>query len=171
MINFLDLIIFIIPAYLANSAPVIVGGGTPMDLGKKFSDKRRILGDGKTIRGFIGGVAAGVIISALITNFFPLEIFGSAKMQFLSGVLLSLGTLVGDAVGSFVKRRMNINPGKPFLLDQLSFLIVALLFSFPFSPKEFFGIVPLLFLFIITYLSHVGSNYAANRLGLKKVPW
>lgn len=171
MVQFLEILLFIIPAYFANASPVLLGGGTPIDLGKKFSDGKRIFGNGKTIRGFLGGVATGVILSAIIASYFPLEIFGSFKLQFFSGCLLSLGTLVGDLVGSFIKRRMAVGPGKPFLLDQLSFLIVALLFAYLVTPKEFFGIYSLGFLFIFTYACHVISNFIANRAGLKNVPW
>ena len=35
---------FILPAYFANAAPVVLGGGPPLDMGKKFLDGRRILG-------------------------------------------------------------------------------------------------------------------------------
>ena len=106
MIQFLEILLFILPAYFANASPVLLGGGVPIDLGKKFSDGRRIFGDGKTIRGFVGGVSAGIILSAIVSILFPLEIFGGFKLQFFSGCLLSLGTLVGDLIGSFIKRRL-----------------------------------------------------------------
>ena len=35
---------FIFPAYCANAAPVIFGGGKPLDRGKKFVDGKPILG-------------------------------------------------------------------------------------------------------------------------------
>jgi len=44
--DLLWLIIFILPAYFANSSPVILGGGAPIDLGRKAWDKKRIFGDG-----------------------------------------------------------------------------------------------------------------------------
>ncbi|MDD5022817.1 MAG: CDP-2,3-bis-(O-geranylgeranyl)-sn-glycerol synthase [Candidatus ainarchaeum sp.] len=171
MIPFFEIIIFILPAYFANAVPVLVGGGTKVDLGKKFFDGRRVFGDGKTIQGFVGGVCAGIIISAILSIYFPLEFFGNEKMQFFSGVTLAFGTMFGDLLGSFIKRRMNVGPGKPFLMDQLSFLIIAMIFAYPFSPIIFYSISSIVFLFVITYLSHVLSNYAANKLGLKNVPW
>ena len=42
----------ILPAYVANASAVLVGGGTPVDSGKNWKDGKRILGDGKTWRGF-----------------------------------------------------------------------------------------------------------------------
>ena len=38
----------IVPAYCTNGAPVIFGGGPPVDFGKSLSDGNRILGDNKT---------------------------------------------------------------------------------------------------------------------------
>lgn len=40
----------IVPAYCTNGAPVIFGGGPPIDLGKSLFDGNRILGDNKTVR-------------------------------------------------------------------------------------------------------------------------
>ena len=45
----------IIPAYVSNASAVLVGGGTPIDFGKNWSDGKRILGDGKTWRGLLSG--------------------------------------------------------------------------------------------------------------------
>ncbi len=53
-----------LPAFLPNSAAVLFGGGLPMDLGKSWKGKR-LLGDGKTWRGFIGGVSAGTSIGII----------------------------------------------------------------------------------------------------------
>ncbi|MFH1470329.1 MAG: CDP-archaeol synthase, partial [Candidatus Micrarchaeota archaeon] len=49
--NWLEVIILVLPAYVANASPVILGGGTPVDFGRLFYDKKRILGDGKTWKG------------------------------------------------------------------------------------------------------------------------
>ena len=48
-----------LPAYVPNSAAAVFGGGTPIDFGKTCGDGRRIFGDGKTHRGFFGGVLCG----------------------------------------------------------------------------------------------------------------
>lgn len=59
---------YILPAYAANGLAVIFGRGSrfnaPIDLGRNFIDGRRIFGEGKTLRGFIGGVAAGTAVGA-----------------------------------------------------------------------------------------------------------
>ena len=59
---------YILPAYAANGLAVIFGRGNqfnaPLDLGKNFIDGKRIFGDGKTVRGFVGGVATGTAVGA-----------------------------------------------------------------------------------------------------------
>ena len=45
-------LLYILPAYVANGAPVIFGGGTPLDFGRKLGGKP-IFGNHKTIRGLI----------------------------------------------------------------------------------------------------------------------
>jgi len=55
-----------LPAYLANSSAVVLGGGPPVDMGKEFGDAR-LLGDGKTWRGFFGGTLSGFVL-AMIMN-------------------------------------------------------------------------------------------------------
>ena len=55
----------LIPAYTPNNFAVLVGGGRPIDFGKNFIDGKRILGNGKTVRGFIGGLAGGILCANL----------------------------------------------------------------------------------------------------------
>ena len=54
-----------LPAYLGNTIASIVGGGSPIDNGRNWNDGRRILGDGKTWRGLIGGVLGGMLVGHL----------------------------------------------------------------------------------------------------------
>lgn len=57
---------YVLPAYAANGLAVIFGRGNrlnaPLDFGKNFLDGKRIFGEGKTVRGFMGGVAAGTAV-------------------------------------------------------------------------------------------------------------
>ena len=50
-----------LPAWIANSTPVIFGGGRTIDGGRVFRDGSRILGDGKTVRGLIIGIMLGTL--------------------------------------------------------------------------------------------------------------
>lgn len=170
MTDFLALVLFIIPCYVANAAPVLLGGGQPLDFGANFTDGRRILGDAKTIRGFVGGVAAGTVAGGILALHAPLPAFGSAWAQFVSGFLLSLGALLGDALGSFIKRRMGMEPGRPFFLDQLGFVAVGLLLAYP-AAAALYSPEMVIFIMVLSYLLHMATNAAANRFGLKAVPW
>ncbi len=154
-------LIYIFPAYVANGAPVIFGGGTPIDLGKKFRGKP-ILGKHKTIRGFVFGMLSGTLIGALFSLALP--------FMFVIGIVLSFGTLFGDMFGSFIKRQMGHKEGKDiFLMDQYLFLIFALLFAFPLG--NFPSIYGLIFIFILTGVLHKFTNKIAHKAKLKEVPW
>lgn len=174
LIEVIKLVLFILPSYIANAVPVVLGGGKPIDLGRKFSDKRRIFGDGKTIRGFIAGIVAGTLVGGIEAfAVYPSEwaFYPTAILFLASGFLLSCGTMFGDLVGSFIKRRMGIKRGQPsIILDQLFFLLFALIFVLPIS-LHILSIEGVIFLLVLTYFLHILGNFIANRLGLKNVPW
>jgi CDP-2,3-bis-(O-geranylgeranyl)-sn-glycerol synthase len=155
---------FILPAYVANAAPVVLGGGPPLDLGKKFLDGRRIFGDGKTTRGFVGGIIAGTVIG-LFQGIFRAPL----GEHTLLGFMLALGALLGDLVSSFIKRRIDIERGGAAPgLDQLSFVVVALLLASPVKVPSWQVIVTLL---IITPPIHLATNFIGYKLGLKSRPY
>jgi CDP-2,3-bis-(O-geranylgeranyl)-sn-glycerol synthase len=93
-----DALKFIFPAYCANAAPVLGGGGKPMDFGRNFFDGKRILGAHKTFRGFFVGLAIGTLVGVM-----DCLVFG---FPWLFAVLTPLGALVGDLAGAFLKRRL-----------------------------------------------------------------
>lgn len=168
----------LLPAYSPNNLAVITGGGKPIDFGKRFIDGRRILGDGKTIRGFAGGLAGGVLmgtIQYMIEVSFGFSVF--SILSFISALklffLLSFGSLVGDMVGSFIKRRIGIERGERApLLDQLDFLVFALILaSLHESFWKLFSPEIIVVGIVITPLLHRITNYIAYLLKLKDVPW
>jgi CDP-2,3-bis-(O-geranylgeranyl)-sn-glycerol synthase len=171
MIDFLTLILFVFPVYVANGIPVVLGGGTRLDFDRKFIDGKPIFGSGKTIRGFIAGVLAGAVAAGLITGFYPLSFFAYSGFQFLGGLAMALGTMVGDAVGSFFKRRLGIESGKQFFPDTMVFLAFALVFVLPYANSSLYTIENMIFLFGLTIVLHPASNFLANKIGLKRVPW
>jgi len=171
----LQLILFILPSYFANSVPVVLGGGKPIDMGMKLRDGNRIFGDGKTVRGFLAGVFAALLVGALEAMLLPGTMWdmygGSAATYVYAGLLLGIGTMLGDLVGSFIKRRQGTSRGKPsFLLDQLSFIVFALLFAHPVA-QHILSLEAVAFLVVLTYFVHVAANVLAHRIGLKRVPW
>src|SRR6266487_1933002 len=55
-------LLFIGPAYFANAAPLVLGGGAPLDGGRSLADGRPIFGPHKTVRGVIAGIVVGTLI-------------------------------------------------------------------------------------------------------------
>jgi CDP-2,3-bis-(O-geranylgeranyl)-sn-glycerol synthase len=153
---------FIFPAYCANAAPVLTGGGLPIDLGKKFPDGKPIFGKNKTFKGFFSGLAVGTVVGFAETIFFP-------EYHALFGFLISLGALLGDLAGAFIKRRMGIAPGNLLpVVDQTDFIIGAIVFSLPFKILYFELALTVL---VITIPLHIFTNFTAYKLGLKGNPW
>jgi CDP-2,3-bis-(O-geranylgeranyl)-sn-glycerol synthase len=152
---------FIFPAYCANAVPVIAGGGKPMDFGKNFFDGKRVFGNNKTYRGFFFGLAVGIAVGLVECFLFGYPI--------LFSVLSPLGALLGDLTAAFLKRRLGIAPGGLFpVVDQVDFVVGALLFSLPLAIVSWELAVAVL---IITPPIHLVTNFVAYKLGLKKNPW
>ena len=157
----IEALIFIFPAYCANGAPVLLGGGPPLDLGKMFWDGKPILGKNKTFRGFFFGLTIGMMVG-LIEN-----IFFNYPTLFI--VLAPLGALIGDLAGAFLKRRLNIAPGELLpIIDQIDFVIGSILFSLPLSIISWELALAVV---IITPPIHLLTNFLAFRLKLKANPW
>ncbi len=167
----LELLLFLVPVYVANCTPVILGGGSCLDFGRKFYDKRRIFGKGKTIRGFVGGIVAGTAAGGIIAFFYPLPFFADFQTQFIAAFLLSCGVLAGDAFGSFIKRRLDIASGEQFMPDSCIFLVFSLVFVLPIADHSLYEWFNVGFFFVLTIILHPLTNTVANKLGLKKVPW
>ncbi|MCX7999232.1 MAG: CDP-2,3-bis-(O-geranylgeranyl)-sn-glycerol synthase [Leptospiraceae bacterium] len=174
----LKVIWILLPAYTPNNFAVILGGLKPMDFGKNFIDGSRILGDGKTFSGFFGGVLGGIMIANIqrvIELLFGIKIFSSLPYnEFLYLVLaLAFGSMIGDAVGSFVKRRFGFERGRSFpIIDQLTFLLFAIAFaSLTKGFWELFGTIEIGIAIVITPILHLSVNFIAYKMKLKEVPW
>ncbi|MCW4018786.1 MAG: CDP-2,3-bis-(O-geranylgeranyl)-sn-glycerol synthase [Candidatus Bathyarchaeota archaeon] len=152
---------FIFPAYCANAAPVLGGGGKPMDFDRDFFDDKRIFGAHKTFRGFFVGLAIGTIVGVI-----DCLVFG---FPWLFAVLTPLGALIGDLVGAFLKRRLNLAPGALLpVVDQIDFVVGALVFALPIMVISWQLAVTVL---LITPPIHLSTNFVAYKLKLKKNPW
>jgi len=159
---------FIFPAYCANAAPVIFGGGKPMDLGKTFFDGKPLLGAHKTFRGFCAGLIVGTVVGLVQTLIFEhVLIQDSIQFQYsiLLGFMISLGALTGDLIESFIKRRISRSPGSSLpVADQIDFIIGAFLFSIPVSPPSSLAAMIIL---LITIPTHLLTNMGARLLNMK----
>jgi CDP-2,3-bis-(O-geranylgeranyl)-sn-glycerol synthase len=156
---------FIFPAYCANAAPVIFGGGRPIDADKTFIDGKPILGSHKTVRGFFAGLIVGTLVGFVQNTVYPLY-----QSNPLLGFALSLGALIGDLFDSFIKRRLGFPPGASFpILDQLDFIVGALLFSLMVPPLPPLNLI--LIIIVITPPIHLLTNVLAFLFGFKNTPW
>jgi len=164
------------PAYVPNPVAAACGGGTPVDFGKNWGDGRRVLGDGKTFRGFFAGVAAGIAVgllqiwvqSALGFAFLP-------EHTVVSVVLFSAGALLGDMAKSFFKRRLGMGRGEEWrIFDQYDLVIgafaLAAVFQFGWLVENLTLLI-LLWIIIITPLLHRAANIIGYFAGVKDVPW
>ncbi len=174
--EFIRLILLILPAYAANAAPVVLGGRFPIDGGMRAWDKRPIFGSSKTWLGLLGGMAAGLLAAALEAHMLRGTAYdlwaGRPEWYAGMGLALSAGALAGDLAGSFIKRRLGLPAGRPsWLLDQLPFVLAALLAAWLAGASFAFSPMPLIFLLALTIVLHRAANAFAHASGLKKVPW
>lgn len=168
---------FMLPAYFANMAPVIVKRINlfvfPIDFNKEFNNKP-IFGKNKTFRGFIFGIGFSIIISELQFLLYSLDVFRyisffNYQNWLLFGFLMGLGALTGDLVKSFFKRRIGIKPGDKFIpFDQIDFVVGALIFIMPiFDLTLGIFVVSLLLSFVL----HILVNHIAFYLGVRNEKW
>ena len=179
----------------------------PIDGGKVLGDGNRMLGDGKTWNGFIGGTLGGgllcILTHAIASGHHigsapfldPLGTYGSSSgvvdeawfwlggewgAAFVMGCVLGFGCMLGDSVGSFIKRRRGHKregdvSSKAPLLDTLPFAIFAFLFGLLFLSPSIVGSSDLLLgmalLLVLTPIIHRAFNLLGYRLGLKSVPY
>lgn len=168
--NIIELVAFILPAYVANATPVLVSKllpwtPHPLDGGKSWLDGRRLFGNTKTVEGLIAGVFAGTATG------FAEQLLGVVEAGLEKGLVLSTGAMIGDLLGSFIKRRLGMPPGSPVpLLDQLDFLAGALVAA-KIAGLNHITLTDALVLTALTLILHPITNFLAYLLKLKKVPW
>jgi CDP-2,3-bis-(O-geranylgeranyl)-sn-glycerol synthase len=151
---------------LAAHMPVLKNWSALMDAGRSWRG-RRLLGDHKTWRGFLAGWLGGslwagvqVLIfhhSGFIRSIYPAGF--NPEFFIWLGILVSLGSVVGDAAGSFVKRRLDVASGESwFPWDQLDFILGGLLLSLPLVRLDwsFYIIIPVVWLCIHLLFGFLG---------------
>lgn len=174
-------IILFAPAFIANPGAVITGGHWVIDRGKTYKGKR-ILGDGKSWSGFIGGsligILSGIIIYYIVIVLrIPYPDYGKNIIDAILVLIpMSFGSLLGDMSGSFIKRRIGMNRGaRGSILDQWPFVIVSFLLVFIFARGFFMqlygDLIPVAVILIITPPIHRGVNILAYKFKMKDVPW
>ena len=157
----------------------------PMDFNKKFIDKKRIFGDNKTWKGFIGYLIFNIVLSILFgiiwklcnlehLNFFYKYHNNTILFNLLIGFLLGLFYALFELPNSFLKRRLNITPGKTIkgfkkvffiILDQADSVFGVALVLWFFYPL---GIKLYLLYILIGTVTHLLINMLLYFLKLRK---
>jgi CDP-2,3-bis-(O-geranylgeranyl)-sn-glycerol synthase len=149
--------------------------GKPVDFNKKLFGKP-IFGSHKTWRGIIFSFSIGVLTALLQKFLYQFEFFKKISILnyseiniFLFAFLISLGQILGDLSFSFIKRRIGLKPGAPFLpFDQTNYVIGnAILLGPVFKIK----ISVWCFLFVITFFLHILFNRLGYELKLHSAKW
>lgn len=167
---------FFVPAAAANSIPVVASKvdplkkwKTPMDFNKQWRGQP-VLGANKTWRGLFIGVGLACIIAALQYNIWLPPEFADKSlgfMVFLGGVM-GLGALVGDALESFFKRRINRAAGQSwFPFDQIDYVLGGILFTLPFVRLS---LITYVWIIILYFAIHVSSVYFFYKIGVRDRP-
>ena len=161
--------IFIFPAYVANSTPVLFTGKRAIDGGRAWRDGRPLLGKGKTWRGLIMGIVCGTLTGAAMALAIAPDMPAGIIYYAVFAFMLSAGALLGDIAKSFIKRRMGLKRGAMLpILDQIDFVLGAYLFTFwLFFP----GWDVYVFVLLVTPGIHLATNVISYLLGHKSVPW
>jgi CDP-2,3-bis-(O-geranylgeranyl)-sn-glycerol synthase len=150
---------------VANSAPIIakrwLGArfAWPLDGGLRFPlDGRPLLGPSKTVRGLLAAVLATALGALLL------------GLPMATGALLGAGAMAGDALSSFVKRRLGVpSSGKATGLDQIPEALLPLLMLRSAGlalPLWLAGLITLVF-----FLAEMPLARLFHRLGLREQPY
>jgi len=167
-----------LPAYITNASAAFFGGKTPIDRGIFFG-KTRLLGDGKTYEGFLKGLSCGfgfgIFQQMFLSEYLKMPSFGLFPSFFVTLFCLSAGAMLGDLLGSFIKRRLGLKRGASLpLVDQLDFVGGAWLLLFLFTRGWFiktFSVQIIIAVIIISPVLHLLTNYIGFKIGKKGVPW
>lgn len=162
--------------------PILCFLKSPMDARRCFTDGKRIFGDNKTWKGFLGMILFSTIFGHLLQQVCVLN-EGMALRSVVDfthtngsvfGATLGLGYALAELPNSFIKRRLDISPGENSsglkgifftFLDQADSVIGCLAaLCFYFVPPLFEGIIVV---FLFSGIHYV-LNIAFYFLKLKK---
>ena len=164
--------------YLTLASPIIAGilnmvwcklnlfniPNVPMDMNNNFIDGKRIFGNNKTWKGFFGYIVLNIICSIIIGvicnifnlndyNYFYINAQNTIITNIVIGLLLGLAYALFELPNSFLKRRLDIEPGKT------TKGLKKYLFIFLDQADSIFGIVLVVCMFyemtLITYILYV----------------
>lgn len=157
----------------------------PIDGFKNYKDNKRIFGDNKTWIGFfsmilfctISQIICGFLCNNLnINHLNDLYMVNHNTITFnvIFGILIGFVYIISELPNSFIKRRLNIKPGKTesgflglifFIIDQIDSLIGVMLILYLFSNisiVKYFGYI------IVGALTHISINLILYALKIRK---
>ena len=157
----------------------------PIDFNKKLSDGKRLFGNNKTWKGFFGYIFFNIIISILLgevwkifklenLNFFYINHTNTLIYNIYIGFLLGIAYALFELPNSFIKRRLDIEPGKTLngknkiifiILDQADSVFGVALIVWLFYP---IGIWVYLLYIIIGTITHLLINMMLYFMHLRK---
>ena len=160
----------------------------PMDMGRNFTDGRRIFGDNKTWKGFLGYLVFNTIFSVIWgllcstagidhLNFFYVDHDNTLLFNIFTGFLIGCGYALFELPNSFLKRRLDITPGKTIsgfwkfffvFLDQADSVFGCALVVWLFYDL---GIVLYLAYVLVGALTHIILNVLLYLAKLRKNPF
>lgn len=148
---------------VANSAPIaarrLIGArwGWPLDGGLLLPDGRPLLGPSKTVRGVAVAIAACMLCAPAL------------GLPIAAGALIGAGAMAGDALSSFVKRRLAIEPsGQAFGVDQIPESLLPLLAVQGMLNLSLLQVAAITSAFVLLDIPVARLSY---RLGLRERPY
>ena len=156
----------------------------PLDFNKKIK-RKRIFGDNKTWKGLIGYIFFNIIFMVLVgiiykacniekLNFFYINHNNTLLFNILVGALLGLFYALFELPNSFMKRRLDIKPGKTIkgpkkyffiFLDQADSVFGVALVVWMFYP---IGLKVYLLYILVGAVTHLLINMLLYALHLRK---
>jgi len=176
------LLYLLLPAYFANASASLVANirflkkfDLPLDHYQRLGSNY-ILGPGKTYRGTITGIIIGLLTALAQRWLYQNNILTQYSLInyrqiniWAFGLLAGCGAMAGDALASFLKRRLNFKSGQSLPpLDQWDFVIGFFALIFMMVKIDYSIIISCL---TITLVIHPLSNLIGYKLNLKKVWW
>jgi len=156
-----------LPAGIANMSPVLFKRVDFLN----YPVNKKFLGDHKTWRGLFFGILMATIVVFIQRNMFPNIPFKlldyNTVNPLIIGPVLGSGALIGDMAKSFFKRRVGIQPGKPWIpFDQIDWIVGANLFLLSYTN---IGLQNIAISIVLMGALHPLANLIGFTLKLQKV--
>ncbi len=161
----IQLLYLMAPAYLANMTPPFSrfwhGWNAPIS--------QRWLGSHKTVVGAAGAIAVAVAVARVQAAVAWQGSIVPYQHWAVIGLLLGAGSMGGDVAKSFLKRRLGIAPGHPWVpFDQLDFVLGSLVLIAAWARLSVADIGAVL---VASFVADIVVNHLAYWLGIRDTKW